>query len=79
MFLKIKRLFSGSENVPVITVNDGRNKTSENITVKFSKNEITDTVTVWYKYDTTIVNTDSNEDFAAAVTSLVNDIGAVDV
>ena len=79
LFLKIKRLFSGSENVPSITVNDGRNNTAESISVRFSKNEVTDTVTVWYKYDTTIVNTDTNEEFAAAVTSLVNDMGTVDV
>jgi uncharacterized repeat protein (TIGR02543 family) len=72
-FLKIKRLFSGSQSIPNVDYEDGRNKTSESITVKFSSVEITDTVTVWYKHDTEIINTTTQEEFSNNVMELVNE------
>lgn len=71
--LQIKRFFSGSQTVPEMNFEDGRNKTAGDITVKFSSEEVTETVSVWYQYDTEIINASTNEEFSAKVTSLVND------
>lgn len=71
--LQIKRFFTGSQTVPEINFEDGRNKATEDITVKFSSTEVTETVSVWYQYDTEVINAATNEEFSAAVTSLVND------
>ena len=53
--LQIKRFFSGSQTVPEMNFEDGRNKTAGDITVKFSSEEVTETVFVWYQYDTEII------------------------
>ncbi len=71
--LQIKRFFAGSQTVPEMNFEDGRNKATGDITVKFSSKEVTETVSVWYKYDTEIINAASGEEFTTAVTSLVND------
>lgn len=72
-FLQIKRFFAGSQTVPEMNFEDGRNKATSNITVKFSSVEVTESVSVWYQYDTEIINAATNDEFSAAVTSLVND------
>lgn len=71
--LQIKRFFSGSQAVTEMNFEDGRNKTTDDVTVKFSSEEVTETVSVWYQYDTEIINAATDEEFSAAVTSLVND------
>ena len=72
-FLKIKRFFSGSQSLPNVNYDDGRNKISEDITVKFSSVEITDTVSVWYKHNTEIINASTEEEFSNKVMELVNE------
>lgn len=71
MFLSIKNFFSGKCSVPNVNFNDGRETSSDTIEISFGGKTVSETVTVWYDYETEIVEPESEEEFDTEIMTLV--------
>lgn len=71
--LLIKNIISGTKSIPTVNFDDGRTKVSASIDVKYGSVNVTDTVNVWFKSPTEIINAKTSSDFESEVTKIIND------